>query len=155
MRRLHLSILLVLGLPSSVFAHAVNLECTLRGSTVYLEAFYDDDTPAIKAKVQVLNAKEEVVASGLTDEKGQWTFATPPAGKYEVRLDAGAGHRAKSSIQVPSAPVQETISDGPTRSEFTRIPWLSVLLGLAIIGGGCGAFWLVSFIKRHGTSPQR
>ncbi len=149
--------------PADAFAHALGVDCTRRGAKVEVEAFYDDDSPAQQAKVQVVNAKDEIVASGVTDAKGMWTFATPPPGKYEVRVDAGAGHRAKKTINVPAVeprtPVPEdvppapavTISEGgPTRAEFTRFPWLQVLIGVVVLGAVGGAFALATVLRKNG-----
>ena len=87
-----LTLLLSAGLPAPVFAHAVGVDCTVRGDKVEVEGFFDDDSPAQKAKVRVVNAKGELIADGITDEKGRWSFRTPAPGKYQVELDAGAGH---------------------------------------------------------------
>jgi hypothetical protein len=149
---LWLAVLTLALSPTWVSAHAINVECTRRGNKVELEAYYDDDTPAIKAKVLVLNAKVEVVLSGITDAKGRWRFTTPVAGKYEVRVDAGAGHRANTTIHIAedsaSRETGETVSEGPTHAEFTGTPWLKVLIGLVIIGGCGGAFVLASYLRR-------
>jgi hypothetical protein len=118
---------------------------------VEVEVFYDDDTPAINAKVQVLDANEKVTLSGTTDTQGRWTFATPAAGKYEVRADAGAGHRAKTSLAVPvvaESPAPVAISDGPTREEFTRFPWLKVAIGVAVLGGIAVAFMIAPSLRK-------
>jgi hypothetical protein len=145
------------------------VDCTLRDGKVEVEAFYDDDSPAAKAKVQVVDLNEKVVASGATDASGKWTFAAPPPGRYEVRVDAGAGHRARKKIEVPAraAPPEsqttpapaENITDGQTRADFTRVPWVNVLLGLAIlatVGAACAlvALWRKNAHKEAGTCDQ-
>ena len=99
-----------------MFAHAVGVSCTIRGAQVEVEAYYDDDSPAIKAMVQVLNAKNEVIATGDTDEKGRWVFAKPGPGKYVIRLDAGAGHRAKATFTVPGF-VNDLPPENPTTTD--------------------------------------
>lgn len=147
-------------LPSAAEAHNIGIECKRKGDVIHVEAFYDDDTAGAKAKVEVLDASEKVVATGITDAKGFWTFPTPPPGKYEVRIDAGAGHRAKTSITVPGAvgvapakqesspSVSETISEGPPRTDFTSTPWLKVAIGLVAIAGLAGGYVLASRIGR-------
>src|ERR1019366_3062257 len=138
---------------------SAGVDCTLRLGRVEVEVFYDDDSPAAKAKVVVVNANDEIVAQGVTDQRGRWAFPKPAAGKYDVRVDAGAGHRTKMKIDVPAATVQEaaigslldaslrveepvlapflpatTVGDGPVRAEFTRLPWEKMLIGFGIIG---------------------
>ena len=118
--------------PTGVFAHALGVDAKLRDGKVEVEAFYDDDSPAAKAKVMVLDAANKQIAAGLTDAKGRWVFASPPAGKYTVHVDAGAGHQAKKGIEVPGAdtapetppPSNVSISAGPSRAELTSTPWL-------------------------------
>ena len=74
MRRFLLSALLAIGtsafLPNFAAAHALLVDCNLRNGKVEVEAFYDDDTPAPKARVKVMNAEEQVVAGGVTNETG-------------------------------------------------------------------------------------
>ena len=152
-----LAVLVLASQPTSAFAHNVGVDCTLRGDKVEVETFYDDDTPAIKAKISVVNAKDEVVAAGVTDANGRWSFAAPIPGKYEVRADAGAGHRAKTTINIPgasAAPTAGTVNEGRKRAEITGFPWLNVLLGLTIIGG-CGAAFLIASYRRRNQESAR
>ena len=164
---LMLVVLLTGLLPAKVSAHAVGVDCTLRLGKLEIEVFYDDDSPAQKAKVQLVNAREEIVASAVTDERGRCVLRKPIPGKYEVRVDAGAGHRAKKKIDVPAStlyeagigvaldvslhaadapPSAEEIKtiDSPTRAEFTRWPWEKALIGFVLIAGLSGAFLLGS-----------
>lgn len=140
-----------LTLPSAVRAHAIGADCTLQGETVKVEAYYDDDTPARNAKVNVFDAAQKPVAEGRTNAEGVWSFARPPAGDYRVVVNAGAGHRTEQAVQIPpraaapapaatvdepppAPPAEVSVSNGASREEFTRFPWLRVLLGLAILG---------------------
>jgi hypothetical protein len=148
MRRCYLATLCLILTPALGHAHAIGVDCKLRAGKIEVEAFYDDDSPAGKAKVRVVNAKEEIIASGVTDAKGLWSFAAPASGKYEVRVDAGAGHRAKKAIEVPADP-EVIASEGPTRAEFTSTPWLKMLIGVAVIGGLGGAFLLMTAFRRN------
>ncbi len=145
MRQLLVLGLLVLTLtPGKGFAHAVGVAVKLVGATARVEVYFDDDSPGVKAKVEVRNADENVIAKGVADDQGKWSFSAPPPGKYMVHVDAGAGHRAKKRFTVPdpSQPVapkespaepetmqipptaSKSIVDGPSRAEFTSFPWL-------------------------------
>lgn len=135
--------------PSRLCAHNVGMDCKVRDDKIEVEAFYDDNKPAAKARVYVRNIKEEVVASGLTDENGKWSFVAPAPGNYAVHLDAGAGHRAKADLVVP-ARTEETRSNRPTRAEFTSIPWLKIAIGLIVIGGLSGAFLIAQRLRKAG-----
>jgi hypothetical protein len=145
-------LLLALLIPSYVSAHNVGMDCKLHGGKVEVEAFYDDDTPAPKAKVQVKNVHDEIVAHGLTDDKGRWSFAVPAPGDYVVHLDAGAGHRAMKALNVPES--EEGIRAGPTRAEFTSTPWVKIAIGLIVIGGLGGAFLIASMMRKKGQPKE-
>jgi hypothetical protein len=157
MRRLPvlLGLALMMLSPASAFAHAVGMTCTNRGAKIEVEAYFDDDSPAIRATVQVVDAQEKTVANGQTDSDGKWSFKTPAPGTYEVRLDAGAGHRAKK-VLVVAPPVEKTaepaaeqivVEEGKTRAEFTGVPWLKVMTGLIVIAGLGGAYILASALR--------
>jgi hypothetical protein len=145
--------------PQSAIAHNVGLSCKLHGDRMIVEAFYDDDSPAVRAKVRVLAADVEV-AGGLTDDKGAWSCARPAPGKYRIELDAGAGHHAKDAITVPSdgnAPTAapQVIGDAPRREEFTRFPVLGLLYGLLIIAALAAVLLLAAAFRkaRGGRQP--
>jgi nickel transport protein len=131
----------VLFTPAAADAHAVGAEPKLVDGRLQVDAFYDDDSPAEDAKISVTDAAGNVVAEGKTDDKGRWSCPAPPPGKYGIKVDAGAGHRAvvKFTVPDPAAPAAggPPVSDGPTRAEFTgpvRYVWAAV--GLLAIGGG-------------------
>src|ERR1051325_9703612 len=101
---LSLVVVSMLAASGSACAHAVYVECKVQGDKLEVEAYYEDDTRAVHAKVQIVDGHKNVVANGTTDKNGQCSFAAPPPGEYEVLLNAGAGHRAKCSVTVPAAP---------------------------------------------------
>jgi hypothetical protein len=165
----------LLGLfATNASAHAVGVDCTFRLGKIEVEVFYDDDTAASKAKVELVNAKDEVVESAISDKHGRCVLRKPAAGKYEVRVDAGAGHRARKKIEVPASsihdagigmaldaalqaapivsvpsPIKPSISDSSVRAEFTRFPWEKLLIGIVVIGAVGGAFLLGSMICKN------
>jgi nickel transport protein len=145
-----LALLLTLAAASPAAAHALGAECRLRDGRVEVEAYYDDDTPAPDAKVRVLDPQENTIVQGRTDAQGRWSFPTPRPGKYRVIVDAGAGHRATVPMTVPASEdvTASLLSDGPSRQEFTRFPWLKAGLGLAVIGGFSLALWLSRRVGR-------
>ncbi len=132
--------------PATVYAHAVGLQAKLKGETVVVEGYFDDDTPADDAKVTVEDETGKVVLEGKTDDKGVWSFPTPKPGKYKVKLDAGAGHRATTTFTIvdpaqATATDEQTVSEGPSRSEFTQTPWAKIALGLGLIGAVVLLWW--------------
>ncbi|MFQ3591579.1 MAG: carboxypeptidase-like regulatory domain-containing protein [Gemmataceae bacterium] len=149
--------LLGLGLPLA--AHDLGAQAKLQDGKVILEAYFDDDTAASEAKVRVMDDNGATVSSGTTDDKGTWTFAAPPPGRYRVVVNAGGGHKATIPLKIPNRPgesrlvpeksetaasphAEQTISAGPTREQFTRFPWGRLLLGLAVLVGLAGlTYW--------------
>jgi len=123
--------LATLALVRSVSAHALGAECKVRADRIEVEAFFSDDTPAPGAAVAVADSANRVISEGKTDDYGKWSFALPAAGRYEITIDAGDGHRVTRALVVPAAGSAAT--DGPSREEFTRTPWAMVALGLAAI----------------------
>jgi len=133
----------LLACPADLFAHALGVECRLRQGKVEVEAYYSDDTPAPGAEVSVRDEKDKEIAAGQTDREGRWSFAAPPPGKYQVVVEAGAGHRARTQITIPvSAADALRISAGPPRGDFTRFPWLKLMIGIGAIAFFGIAFWL-------------
>jgi hypothetical protein len=127
-------VLATLTAIAPVSAHALGAECKIRKERVELEAYFSDDTPAQGAKVTVEDSAKIVVIEGKTDTYGKWSFPIPKPGNYNVIVDAGDGHHVERPLTVPVTPADTPAqSDGPSRSEFTRIPWLRVGIGLTCI----------------------
>ena len=131
---------------SGAWAHGLGVECKVHAGKVWITAYYDDDTDAIDAQVLVL-AGEREIAKGKTNHQGICTFAVPEPGKYQVIVDAGAGHKTKTSLTIQpeskEAKGPDVVSSDPSRAEATRYPWLRIGLGLGIVSLVAAAFFLV------------
>lgn len=128
-------ILLLWAVPAR--AHDLAIECTLFDTAVETLSFYDDDTPCQKGKVKVMQG-ERVIASGTTNDKGQWSFPRPAPGRYLVTINDGAGHFAERTMTIPSAvsadpATPKRVSDGPSRESFTTIRWIGLVIGIVVI----------------------
>jgi nickel transport protein len=146
-------LILIFG-ASTISAHGIGVEAKLKGSTVHIEAYFDDDTPASDATVTLTDSEGKTVVRGKTDGKGAWTFPAPTAGNYRVIVNAGDGHQAKTTIAIPAItpsaddPAGErAVSEGPSRQEFTRVPWEKIALGL----GGIAAVTTLLWWRSRGT----
>jgi hypothetical protein len=144
-------ILLALAAVSSASAHSLGFECKLRDDRLELEAYFSDDTPARRAAVTVRDSSDQIVCEGQTDREGKWSCPLPAPGRYEVVVDAGDGHRKQELVTVPkrgtTAP-SPAVSEGPSREEFTRTPWLRLAVGLVIIAIGSAALLAILRLKR-------
>jgi hypothetical protein len=150
--------LLLLAVPGVARAHAVSLECTLRGANLEVAAFFDDDTPARGAKVSVFDAADKLVASVRTGDDGTCRLPRPAPGTYRMDLNAGAGHFARRTIEVPprdpsdpADPPPAPLGTGTRRAAFTAFPWGRVLIGLAVIA----AFAVLAWLATRGKSRIR
>ncbi len=140
--RLSFTAMLLLLLPSFVWAHGLGIEARIIDEQVRIEAFFDDDTPARSAKITIEDIAKTVLNDGLTDDQGFWTIPKPKPGKYIVRVDAGDGHAAKTTITIPGDQLESEShpsrieSDSASREFLTG--WNRLLMtsvGLALIAG--------------------
>ncbi len=116
-----------------VGAHDLGVEVHLRGDTVEVQVFFDDDSPAAKAQIIVTDLAKTIVAQGQADTAGRWSFAAPPPGTYHVTADSGDGHRQTVTLTVPDVGRARPVVQGDHRREFTRLRWKGLALGLLIL----------------------
>ena len=122
---------LVLLAPAVAAAHGLSVEATLAAGRVTVVAAYDTGEPAAAARVTVARDGVEV-ATGVTDDRGEYSFDAPPAGAYGIRVDDGQGHRARARLTIPALSDGGTIADGAGRpTDLGR--WLRVAGGLGVI----------------------
>lgn len=103
---------------SPAFAHKLIVDARVKGDRIRVEAFYDDDTPAQKAKVIVENEEKKVVAEGRTDDRGLWSCPLPVPGIYVVRAES-VGHAAKETLVVAEP---STKPSPPPSGDFEQLP---------------------------------
>jgi len=144
-----------LAWPERSAAHALLVECLIRGERVEVKAVFDDGTRPHGAKVRVLDERGGELASGTTDENGTWHFAVPSPGRYRVLVDAGAGHRAETTMTIGSLlPSHGRVSSGPSEEEFTRFKGVQIVIGVSLIFGFCLVLWLLNRSRRSGGSAN-
>ena len=143
----------VLLLPLAALAHGMGMDVKVKGGTVSMAVYYDDDTPGAGAKVKVFNAAKEVILEGTTDDQGGWSFPAPPPGEYTVRAKTDDGHAAKGAFTISADPVpaEAPPTDTPSRADFTG-PRRFIMLGgglLVLCTLFAGWYW----ISRRNRSP--
>jgi nickel transport protein len=143
------AVTLVFALASPALAHRLHCDPKLDGDRLRVEAFYEDGTPAQEAKVRVLLA-EVLIADGRTDEKGVWSCPRPAPGIYIVRVES-VGHAANATIEIQPPAAADATDDSSSRTEKTGTQWGKLALGLAIITGLFGAW----FVARTRTKTVR
>jgi hypothetical protein len=133
----------VLFAPSVASAHAMKVNVEPRGESVYLLAYFDDETPAESATVSVTDANGTEVLTGTTNERGEWTFAKPAPGTYKVTVK-GVGHVSR----------RELIVEGEADSQVVVTPsWqlsktAGIAIGLGLLLGISAISWFISRSRR-------
>ena len=92
-------LLLPLFLPETVKAHKVNLFAYEEGGIVFTEAYFPDGTPCRNSGITAWDESGTVVAKGLTDEDGLFSFACEKRGSVRIFLNAGDGHGAETTLE--------------------------------------------------------
>jgi hypothetical protein len=155
--------LIVLFMSSPASAHSLGAECRVREGRVIVEAYFSDNTAAQESEVTVSNSEKKIVARGQTNESGQWSFPLPPAGHYEVVVEAGMGHRAAVALNIEPKlvahnsaddSVATVVSEGPSRGEFTATPWFRLALGLGLIVLASAAIRWRLRARNHGFARE-
>ncbi len=119
-------------------AHALGVEVRLKDGTIYVEAFFHDDSPAKNAPLTFENELGSKVFSGNTNKEGKLQLPAFPPGKYKLIVDDGTGHRASTLIVIPETSpnadsTNQLISTNSTREKFTQVPWINIFIGLFVI----------------------
>jgi hypothetical protein len=123
-------ILLFFAAASAAEAHGLYARAELRDHQLMIEAWFDDDTPAEKAKVKIISSGT-IFREGFTNEKGIWLIEPLPAGTYQIQVDAGAGHRREIEFVMPDGDTK--ISSGPTKNEVWWREKAGILIGFLIL----------------------
>lgn len=92
-------VLFLLVFPFLAEAHRVDIFPYWEGDEVKVEAFFPDGSPVKGGKVKVFDEQGRLVAEGLTDEGGLWSFFPEGRGPFKVVLEASMGHRAEAILE--------------------------------------------------------
>ena len=124
---------------SSLFAHGMLMTAKIEGERIRIEVFFDDDTPADEAKIEVFNTEGTRIAEGTSDDHGVWFFPKPAPGRYSVKA-TNLGHAVQKTLTLSQESNDEVT---PTREEQTKTPWLKIFKGLGIISVLTLTFWMI------------
>jgi hypothetical protein len=131
---------------STAWAHAVACEIKTTPTTIEFVLFYDDDTPAIGAKVELRAVAGGFTLQGTTADNGSWSVARkdlPFHGDYEFFADTGDGHALKRKLT--------TGPDGEDSSLRSERSSPAERFGLALLGvaGLVGVGGIVAARQKH------
>lgn len=88
----------VLGTGSVIHAHQLLTVADVIGNEVTVEAGFSNGDIAAGAKIIVTTGDGKVIAQGKTDEEGVFVFKVNTKTDLKIVVDAGAGHRAETTI---------------------------------------------------------
>ena len=134
-------VLLLFLAPGFLQAHGLGATWKVSGDKLLIEAYFDDDSEAQDAKVQLLDKQEKVVAQAKTDARGQCALPAPSPGNYHLVIDAGAGHRHREELVIPENPAANQESTAPKREDKARILWTRAAIVVAILAAFAFASW--------------
>ncbi len=126
----------VLLLPAYASAHGMAASVEVRADSIYVLAYFDDDSPADSATVSVTDATGKEVATGTTNDRGEWTFPLLVPGNYILTATC-IGHAAKVNFHVEGKPGPATFD---SNGRFGKVAGLTI--GLALLLGISAASWL-------------
>ncbi|QJW96321.1 carboxypeptidase regulatory-like domain-containing protein [Frigoriglobus tundricola] len=120
--------------PAAARAHDLRAVVTV-ADAVRVDAYFDDDTPAESAEVQVTDAAGNVIASGRTDERGVWTFPRPAPGAYTLAAKS-VGHGTTVAFTVDGSPGAPVAFTGQRMSKP-----VALAIGAGLLLGISAASW--------------
>jgi hypothetical protein len=144
-------------------AHGLHAQAQLDRGKLLIEAKFDGDQPAARARVYRMKEQGERELLGQTDKDGQLRMELPAAGKYTYLVDAGAGHRVQVTFTITSemAATRPThvepvlLSEGSSIEEAGQSRWWKLGIGLvAIFGFALLLKVLVQAKERREGSPR-
>ena len=138
-----LALLVLIGIPNLGQAHGLGITYSIVNRTVVVEARFDSDDPADDCEISITAADGHVIAKGMTDKNGRFSFPLPEPGEYLVVADAGAGHRARKALLV-TAMTSDSTENPPKR--YLALFWMPI--GLISIAAGTIAWMRLAKSRR-------
>ena len=134
---------------SSAFAHKLLVTTRVEGNEVRVDVYYEDDSPADGAKMQLLQG-EQLLAEGRANDEGKWAIPRPGAGLYVLRAEH-YGHVILEPVAIPATddPAAGDKSREPTGARIDRLA-----IGLVVIAALFVMYWLICRRDRRSPSPN-
>lgn len=127
------------GVTANAFAHKMIVNVTLTADTLTIDSFFEDETPADEAKVQLIQSAT-VRVDGLTDKDGKWSIKRPPAGEYQLRVEH-YGHVRIEEVIIPEIAAKEAPQNPAVELRNLTQRITNIAIGIGIIVGIFGGWW--------------
>lgn len=132
---LGLSAFLVLGGPAAL-AHEVDHRVDERAAFV-ITFEESDGEPFAGASVEIRRAgSDEIVASGMTDRDGEFTFVPPEPGRFDIRASSADGHGDVFTLEAAPRGAGKTVAASGTNR------WARLIAGAGLLLGAFGGWSL-------------
>jgi len=116
----------VFGAAPAAWGHKLNLFTYVEGTTVHVEGYFADGGKAKNSDVTVLDASQKVIASGKTDENGEYGFEVAAPADVQIMINAGLGHQAEYLLAASDfAETAASASGGNDSPHMTANPILA------------------------------
>lgn len=118
--------------PPAAYSHAVRGAVSQQNG-MQVRALYDGGDPMTYAAVEVKHADDDLpFQTGRTDRNGRFMFLPDKAGKWQVQVTDGMGHRLSLSVEVdPDLALNKRQANRPGEDGPGR--YAKALTGVAII----------------------
>jgi nickel transport protein len=124
-------------------AHRVNLFAWVEGDTVYVESKFSGGRRVNRGKISVTDSQGTEFLTGVTNEKGEFSFRVPKKTELKIVLLAGTGHRAEWII--PAGEIKMSASGKKPLSE-KNTTFKGIIIGIGCIFGLAG---IAAYIRRR------
>lgn len=103
-------------------AHKVNIFAYAEAGKVHTQSYFNDGRPALGSTVEVYGPSGKLLASGTTDDAGEFSFPVPAErGDLKIVLVASMGHKAEYVMPASELP-QAAASKAPAAKTAAAKP---------------------------------
>lgn len=100
--------LLIVTIPSFVFAHKVNIFAYVEDGTVYTESYFPDGKKVSGGLVEVYDSQGNKLLEGKTNKDGYFNFKPSKRDDLKIFINASMGHKSSYTLSVDELPKKIT-----------------------------------------------
>lgn len=128
----------------NLFAHKILADCKLVGQDLIIQTYYEDDSPADYAKIQILHGSQ-ILSEFQANSEGIGEVRLELQGEYRIRIEH-YGHLLIKSVIVDADLGAKSLLDGEKTEKKSLYYFLTGLAGIAIF------FVVFAYLKKQLTN---